>query len=441
MPAGPSSSSRSSSGRGGRDGGGRSGGGKGRSQSGRGGSKSQSKRTGSNRGPGGSSSSGSSSSKGSGKGRRGPKGSGSGSRSRFDSKGGKSRGSSDGRGRNDRGRDGRGRNDRDRNDRNRRDDRGTSTKTAHSARRGEPDAKNARAERSGWGSVAKHGAVGATIGQRRDEQETDERFSPDERRRFEQRQEKRAKIAERNEELRSEAREAIDRGGLPTEKPRGEKPTVERRLLAARTPKQIDVPKEMRKVVGADGADRPWKLFKRAAKEFEQERFDDALRTIKPLAKTFPNIPDIQELHGLCLYRLGKWDEAIEVLEGFRVMASTVEQHPVLMDSHRAIGNWADVDELWNELAEFSPSPELMAEGRIVMAGAFADRGRVDTGIRLLEKGWKPPREPQPHHLRRAYVLADLLEQDGKLPQSRKLFGWVASKAPEFGDAAERSNS
>lgn len=418
MPAGPSKSSRSSSGRGGQPGG-RSGS-NGRSQSGRGGAK----------------------------GRGGSKGSKPGSKSRFDSKGGKSRNSRDSRGgndrgRNDRNRDDRGRGGRDRDDRKRsgRNDRGTSTRTAHSARRGEPDAKNARAERSGWGSVAKHGAVGATIGQRRDEQETDERFSPDERRRFEQRQEKRAKIAERNEELRSEAREAIDRGGLPTEKPRGEKPTVERRLLAARTPKQIDVPKEMRKVVGADGADRPWKLFKRAAKEFEQERFDDALRTIKPLAKTFPNIPDIQELHGLCLYRLGKWDEAIEVLEGFRVMASTVEQHPVLMDSHRAIGNWADVDELWNELAEFSPSPELMAEGRIVMAGAFADRGRVDTGIRLLEKGWKPPREPQPHHLRRAYVLADLLEQDGKLPQSRKLFGWVASKAPEFGDAAERSNS
>ena len=79
------------------------------------------------------------------------------------------------------------------------------------------------------------------------------------------------------------------------------------------------------------------------------------------------------------------------------------------------------------------------AEGRIVAAGTQADRGFIDSGVRILEKGWKVPSEPMMHHLRRAYALADLLERDGKIPKSRKLFAWVASKAPEFGDAAERA--
>jgi len=195
----------------------------------------------------------------------------------------------------------------------------------------------------------------------------------------------------------------------------------------------------MQRLVGKDKGERSWKVFKRAAREFEEERFTDAHRTLKPLSKDYSEIVEVQELYGLSLYRLGRWDEAIEVLELFRAKSLTTEQNPVLMDCHRAVGNWSDVDELWRELGEHSPSPELMAEGRIVMAGAHADRGRLDDGIRLLEKGWKPPRTPQPHHLRRAYALADMLERDGKLPRSRKLFGWIATKDDRYLDAAERS--
>ncbi len=203
----------------------------------------------------------------------------------------------------------------------------------------------------------------------------------------------------------------------------------------------MDVPKEMARIVGKQKGERSWKLFKRAAREFENEQYGDARKTMKPLTQTFPGIADLHELHGLSLYRLGKWQEAVDVLEEFRQLSGTTEQNPVLMDCHRALGNWADVEELWSELGENSPSPELMAEGRIVMAGAEADRGRIDAGIRLLEKGWKAPREPQAHHLRRAYALADLLERDGKLPRSRKLFGWIDAKAPGYLDAGERANA
>jgi len=301
-----------------------------------------------------------------------------------------------------------------------------------------------RAETSGWGSVAKHGAVGATIGQRRDEREAaeNERFNADERRKFEERQAKRAKKAARNQDLRDQAKAAIDRGGLPSidPDPSGQEPTVERRPLPGRPPKPLDVQKQMSKIAGADKAAKGWKLLKRAGKEFGNEQFVDAHRTLKPLVGEYSNIADVQELFGLTLYRMARWEEAIEALETFRRLSGTAEQNPVLMDCHRALGNWADVDALWEELGELSPAAELVTEGRIVMAGSQADRGFVDSGVRTLEKGWKIPKNPQEHHLRRAYALADLLERDGKLPKSRKLFGWIASKAPDFGDAAERAH-
>ncbi len=267
-------------------------------------------------------------------------------------------------------------------------------------------------------------------------------FNADERRKYLERQARRDKVAEKHEGLREQARKAIDRGGMPepvTPSTSGKSVTVERMPLPGRPPNPIDVEKQMVKIAGKDKAARGWRLFKRAAKEFQNEQFTDSRKTMKPLVESYPNIADLHELHGLCLYRLGKWADAIESLETFRRLSGTAEQNPVLMDCHRAIGNWADVEALWNELGELSPSGELVSEGRIVMAGAQADQGFIDSGVRTLEKGWKIPREPMDHHLRRAYALADLLERDGKIPKSRKLFAWIASKDPMFGDAAERA--
>jgi hypothetical protein len=58
----------------------------------------------------------------------------------------------------------------------------------------------------------------------------------------------------------------------------------------------------------------------------------------------------------------------------------------------------------------------------------------------LLEKGWKPPRRPAEHHLRRAYALGDLFERAGDLPRARATFGWLAGADPEFADVLDRVN-
>lgn len=178
--------------------------------------------------------------------------------------------------------------------------------------------------------------------------------------------------------------------------------------------------------------------FNAAATAFRAERFKDALAPLAQLAREAPDVADVRELHGLVLYRLGRFKAAMAELEYFRELSGSVEQHPVLADCHRALGRWADVEALWRELGAASPSAELVTEGRIVLAGAAADRGELPAAIRVLEHGWRLPSRPRDHHLRRAYALADLYERAGRSPRARELFRWVETHAPQLADVTQR---
>ncbi|HEX7094748.1 MAG TPA: tetratricopeptide repeat protein, partial [Acidimicrobiales bacterium] len=192
------------------------------------------------------------------------------------------------------------------------------------------------------------------------------------------------------------------------------------------------------RVVGVARARRLRAELDEAARAYDADRFNDALRVTRKLVQLAPGIPEIRELHGLVLYRLGRWREAIEHLEAFREMTGTAEEDHVLADAYRALRRWDDVEELWDELRRVSPNAEVVNEGRIVVAGSYADRGDLGRAIRLLEKGWRVPKRPQIHHLRRAYALADLYERSGQTVRARELFRWVMNADREFADVVER---
>ena len=175
-----------------------------------------------------------------------------------------------------------------------------------------------------------------------------------------------------------------------------------------------------------------------ASRAFAAARFEDARRLLAPIARDASDVAEVRELYGLTLYRLGRFKAAMRELEAFRHLSGSVEQHPVLADCHRALRRWADVEALWQELGAVSPSADLVTEGRIVLAGAKADRGDLPAAVRTLESGWKLPSRPRPHHLRRAYVLADLYERAGRSPRARELFGWIASHDPDLADVSDR---
>lgn len=191
--------------------------------------------------------------------------------------------------------------------------------------------------------------------------------------------------------------------------------------------------------VGAATAAKLTDRLAEAATAFEAERFGDALKLLDSIDKLAPGVAEVHELAGLSHYRLGRWVKATAELERFGELTNSVEQHPVLADCARALKRWARAEELWHELGEASPSAELIEEGRIVQAGALADRGRLDDAIRFMERAPSVRGKPAVHHLRRWYALADLYERAGDHSRARRLFSDIVRTEPDFGDAAERA--
>ena len=62
-----------------------------------------------------------------------------------------------------------------------------------------------------------------------------------------------------------------------------------------------------------------------AAKAYERERYGDARRIVGRLAEEAPAAAAVRELHGLTLYRLGKWRDAAKELEAKHYLRSDCE--------------------------------------------------------------------------------------------------------------------
>jgi len=234
------------------------------------------------------------------------------------------------------------------------------------------------------------------------------------------------------------ARPALRKVRSPREEPKPKSRRTRKTAPARRRPIRVtEATEELRQLAGrrATGAVRE---LNRAADAVRAGHERDAMRILRPLRDQYPAAAAVRELLGLCHYRLGQFPAAAKELGAFADLTGSVEQHPVLMDCARAQRKWALVNRLWEELAAASPSASLVAEGRIVMAGSLADRGRLRDAIALLDRRGGRVQHPAEHHLRVWYVLADLNERAGDLPRARELFDRVRRADPSFADVAER---
>ncbi len=227
-------------------------------------------------------------------------------------------------------------------------------------------------------------------------------------------------------------------GGTATapERP-ARRPAAREHPARRRRRQQTEALEELARLAGAKRA-RVVDQMSRAADLYRGGREREALRLLRPLASAYPTAAGVHELVGLCHYRIGQFPAARASLERFVALSGTTEQHPVLMDSWRAAGKHRKVEQLWEELAAASPSAELVTEGRIVMAGSLADRGKLAEGIALLDRRAALPKRVQEHHLRLWYALADLYDRAGNAPAARRWFGAVAKRERGFADVAER---
>ena len=149
----------------------------------------------------------------------------------------------------------------------------------------------------------------------------------------------------------------------------------------------------------------------------------------------------MRELHGLTLYRMGRWRAAIKELDVFHQLTGSLEQLPVVADCYRALGQRAEVERCWDELRRSGAGVEALTEARIVLAGAMADGGDIRRGIRLLNEGPIEVRKPHEHHLRLWYALGALYERAGEVPRARELFARIVHADPSFADAGHRLSS
>jgi hypothetical protein len=173
---------------------------------------------------------------------------------------------------------------------------------------------------------------------------------------------------------------------------------------------------------------------------YERARYADALRAIKPVAEEAPSVAAVRELAGLASYRIGKWRDAVKHLQAFATLTDSSEHLPVLMDCQRALGKPKKVAELWTQLRQSSPEPDVLAEGRIVAAAALADTGDLQGAIAMLATAGasKALRNPSNRHIRQWYLLADLYERAGDVPRARELFERIVRVDREAYDVADR---
>ncbi len=183
--------------------------------------------------------------------------------------------------------------------------------------------------------------------------------------------------------------------------------------------------------------------YEAALAAFEAQRYKEARIALTPLARECSDVGAVHDLLGLCLYREENFARAIEALEvAQRINGSQVFNHAVLADCHRALKNYERVDQLWTELKDASPHPELVAEGRIVYAGSLVDRGRLEEARDVMEKvspaSSKPSKGLSEYHLRQWYVLADIFDRLGDVVNARRIFEAILAVDTHFADVPER---
>ncbi len=179
--------------------------------------------------------------------------------------------------------------------------------------------------------------------------------------------------------------------------------------------------------------------FSEGVRAYQADRYRDAQKLLVGLLELMPQSQSLLEIIGLNFYRLGRWKLALEYLEASKAITKSVDQGPVIADCYRALRRHNKVREIYDEVGEVSPSPEVMAEARIVLAGSLADQKKFTEAIALLSRFEETERRnPRLIEIRQWYVLADLYEKVGDIVHARKLFQKIAMNEPGIYDVAER---
>jgi tetratricopeptide (TPR) repeat protein len=203
-----------------------------------------------------------------------------------------------------------------------------------------------------------------------------------------------------------------------------------------------DVASEVRKAfIGtAYAREKTVMTLTRAAEAYDRKRYEEALRLGRMVADAVPGVGPVRELTGLAAYRAERWSMAKIHLRAHFAITGDPEHLALVMDCERAGHRYRAVEKTFGELEASEPSAEVLVEGRIVMAGAWADQQRYEDAIALLTKAGatKQLRNPSFRHVRLWYALADVYDRAGDAVSARELFARVVLAEPDAYDARSR---
>ncbi|GIU93407.1 MAG: hypothetical protein KatS3mg011_2313 [Acidimicrobiia bacterium] len=155
-------------------------------------------------------------------------------------------------------------------------------------------------------------------------------------------------------------------------------------------------------------------------RQFADDRFDAAYRTLTKAKKLAPQAPTIRELLGLAAYNTERWQEALRELRTYRRMTGDTTHMAVEMDCLRAMGREADVEKTWNLFRELGGSREADDEARVVYGSYLADKGRLAEAWAVVKPGRLVAHPPE-STLRRWAVAARVAAESGRGDAARRI--------------------
>ncbi len=168
-----------------------------------------------------------------------------------------------------------------------------------------------------------------------------------------------------------------------------------------------------------------------AAQAFADARYGKAAEHAEKAKKASSSNATIREILALSLYRLGRWEPALQELRAFRRIAGETTHMPVEMDCLRALDRPEDIDKVWDDLKHLGGRPDTFREARVVYGSHLLDAGRAKEAWQVVN----PKRledHPQEAELRQWYVAARVAAHLGDTASASKILTAITAADPAF---------
>jgi tetratricopeptide (TPR) repeat protein len=199
-----------------------------------------------------------------------------------------------------------------------------------------------------------------------------------------------------------------------------------------------EIAREITQVAHFGSAPKVKKLLVAAGEALEVGNHQAAIDALLEAKVKAPRSVYVREMLGLAFYHLGRWREAARELAAFRRMSDRRDRDPEYADCERALGRPEKALDILADITAQDIPEDVLVEGLVVAAGALLDLDRADDAVATLERGPLQPKQPEQHHLRLFYALADALERAGRRRDARGWWDAIYAEDPAFFDVERR---